>query len=187
VPILARQACADAFRMEGEDMFKKILVPTDGSDVSAAATDAAIAFARTCGSELISLSIAPPEPVVLSAEGAIATSGSLDVDVLMEQAQRHADDVADAAARAGVKCTPLTGYGFSPADEIIEAARRHGCDLIFMASHGRRGLSRLIAGSVTQRVLAYAPVPVMVYRPQPEQARAHKAGSGQAALDTESR
>lgn len=167
-------------------MFKKILVPTDGSDVSVAATEAAVAFARTGGSELVALSIAPPEPVVMSAEGAIATSDDLDVDAMLKHAQRHAADVADAAARAGVKCTPLAGYGYSPADEIIEAARRQGCDLIFMASHGRRGLSRLIAGSVTQRVLAYAPVPVMVYRPQPAHAPGHKAGSesGQAAPET---
>lgn len=163
-------------------MYQKILVPTDGSDVSAAATEAAIAFARTCGSELISLSIAPPEPMIPSAEGAIAGSAGLDVDVLMEQAQRHADDVAALAARAGVKCTPLAGYGYSPADQIIETAKRHGCDLIFMASHGRRGLSRLIAGSVTQRVLAYAPVPVMVYRPQ--SAHAPETGSAQAAPHT---
>jgi nucleotide-binding universal stress UspA family protein len=53
-------------------------------------------------------------------------------------------------------------YGVSPSDEIIDAVNRTGCDLIFIASHGRRGLSRRIAGSVTQRVLAYAPVPVMV-------------------------
>jgi nucleotide-binding universal stress UspA family protein len=165
----------------GENMYKKILVPTDGSAVSATAAEAAIAFARTCGSELISLSIAPPEPVVLSAEGAIAGSAGLDVDVLLEQAQRYAEDVANLAARSGVKCMPLTGYGYSPADEIIETVKRHGCDLIFIASHGRRGLSRLIAGSVTQRVLAYAPVPVMVYRPQLEHDRGYAGGFGQTA------
>jgi nucleotide-binding universal stress UspA family protein len=162
-------------------MFKKILVPTDGSDISAAATDAAIALARSCGSALVALSIAPPEPIVLSAEGALAASGGLDVEALMEQARRQAAAVAEAAARAGLTCTPLAGYGYSAADEIIDAARRHGCDLIFMGSHGRHGLSRLIAGSVTQRVLAYAPVAVMVYRPRPEHAGAHAAGTGPAA------
>jgi nucleotide-binding universal stress UspA family protein len=181
--MLVRQAGARGCVREGEAMFRRILVPTDGSDVSAAATDAAIAFARSCGSELVALSIAPPEPLVLSAEGAIA-GGGLDVEALMEQAQRHAADVAEAAARAGAPCTPVAGYGYSPADEIIEAARRHGCDLIFMASHGRHGLSRLIAGSVTQRVLAYAPVPVMVFRPGREHAGAHAAGTGQAAPES---
>ncbi|MEW6371537.1 MAG: universal stress protein [Pseudomonadota bacterium] len=166
-------------------MYRRILVPTDGSEISSVAVEAAIAFARICGGDIVALSIAQPEPVMLTAEGALA-SGEFQVDVLLEQARRQVDRVAEAAARAGVPCTPVTGYGYSPADEIVEAARRHGCDLVFMASHGRRGLSRLIAGSVTQRVLAYAPVPVMVYRPhlahaQEEQARPPApAGTGAA-------
>lgn len=155
-------------------MYQRILVPTDGSDISAVAADAAVAFARAFGSELVALSIVPPEPVVLSAEGAMATS-ALDIDVLLEQAQQYVQRIADAAAKDGVKCRTLTGYAFSPADEIVEVAKREGCDLIFMSSHGRRGLSRLIAGSVAQRVLAYSPVPVMVYRPQPAGAHAGPA------------
>ena len=145
-------------------MYRRILVPTDGSDISGIAADAAIAFARACGSELVALSIAPPEPVLLSAEGALATAVP-GVDVLLEQAETYVRRVADAAAKAGVTCTTRTGYGYSPADEIVETARRERCDLVFMASHGRRGLSRLIAGSVTQHVLAYSSLPVMVFRP----------------------
>lgn len=146
-------------------MFQRIMVPTDGSELASQAAEAAIDFARTCGAEIVALSVAYPEPVLLSAEGALASTGDGLVDVLMEQAQRHVARLADAAARAGVRCTPLTGYGASPADEIVETAKRQRCDLIFMASHGRRGLSRLIAGSVTQRVLAYSPLPVVVYKP----------------------
>lgn len=153
-------------------MYHRILVPTDGSDIATEAVDAAIAFAKTCGSEIVALSIAQPEPVLLTAEGALGTGSGLQVDVLLEQARRDVDRVAAAAAKAGVQCMTLTGYGYSPGDEIIEAVKRHGCDLIFMASHGRRGLSRLIAGSVTQHVLAYSPVSVMVYRPRPEQVQA---------------
>ena len=146
-------------------MYRRILVPTDGSEISAVAAEAAIAFAQSCGSELVALSIAQPEPVVPLAEGAIVPN-AVGIDVLMEQAQQFVGQIAEAADKAGVKCTKVTCYGFSPADEIIDAVKRTGSDLIFIASHGRRGLSRLIAGSVTQRVLAYAPVPVMVYRPQ---------------------
>lgn len=149
-------------------MYERIMVPTDGSRIALEAAQAAIAFAEVCGAEVFALSVAYPEPVLLTAEGAVGT-GEGQIDVLMEQAQRHVRDVADAAARSGIRCTTLTGYGASPADDIVEAAKRHRCDLIFMASHGRRGLSRLIAGSVTQRVLAYSPVPVMVYRPAPGQ------------------
>lgn len=147
-------------------MIRRILVPTDGSPLSAAAEDAAIAFAKACDAEIVALAVAQPEPVLFTSEGALA-GGEPQVDVLLEAAQRHAGRIADAAGQAGVRCTPLTGYGYAPADEIIETVRRQRCDLVFMASHGRRGLSRLIAGSVTQRVLAYAPVPVIVYRPVP--------------------
>lgn len=150
-------------------MVQRILVPTDGSGVASQAADAAIEFAKACDAEIVALSIAYPEPVLLTAEGAIGSGVESQVDVLLEQAQSHVDRVAEAAAGAGVPCRTLTGYAYSPADEIVEAAERQHCDLIFIASHGRRGLSRLIAGSVTQRVLACASVPVMVFRPRPAQ------------------
>ncbi len=149
-------------------MYERILIPTDGSDISAVAADAAIAFAKVCNSEIIAFSVVQPEPIFPSAEGAVAIS-ILGVDVLMEEGQKYVERVAEAAARAGVKCVKMTCYGISPADEIVDAVTRTECDLIFIASHGRRGLSRLIAGSVTQRVLAYSPVPVMVYRPAERQ------------------
>ena len=160
-------------------MYQRILVPTDGSEIASVAVDAAIAFAKVCGGEIIALSIAQPEPVLLTAEGALGTSIP-QIDVLLEQAKHDVELVAQAAEKAGVRCTTLTGYGYSPADEIIEALKRHRCDLVFMASHGRRGLSRLIAGSVTQRVLAYSPVPVMVYRPGPTHKEREQKGSATA-------
>lgn len=161
-------------------MYQRILVPTDGSEIASVAVDAAIAFARICGGEIVALSIAQPEPVLLTAEGALGTGGEFQIDALLEQARRHVERVAEAAAKAGVTCTPVTGYGYSPADEIVEAVKRHRCDLVFMASHGRRGLSRLIAGSVTQHVLAYAPVPVMVYRPRLAHGQAEQAPAAAA-------
>lgn len=163
-------------------MYQRILIPTDGSEISAVAAEAAIAFAKVCGSELVALSVVQPEPVFTSAEGAMVTPVA-SVDVLMEQAQQYVGHIAEAADRAGVNCTKVTCYGFSPADEIIDAVKRTGSDLIFIASHGRRGLSRLIAGSVTQRVLAYAPVPVMVYRPQQKHSGALPVGPAMAQAD----
>lgn len=161
-------------------MYRRILVPTDGSALSNEAADAAIAFAKACGCELVALAIAQPEPVLLSAEGALATDAPARLDVLLEQARRDADRVAAAATEAGVACKAEAAYGHSPADAIVGAVQRHGCDLVFMASHGRRGLSRLIAGSVTQRVLAYATVPVMVYRARPAQPEAPAPAAGGA-------
>lgn len=163
-------------------MHQRILVPTDGSELAAVAASAAISFAQACEGEIVALSVACPEPVLLSPEGAVAAGTEMGIDVLLEQAQRYVGRVADAARKAGVPCAELTAYGYSPADEIVEVAKRQHCDLIFLASHGRRGLSRLIAGSVSQRVLACSPVPVMVFRPNLAHARGRSAlGSPDAA------
>ncbi|WP_371766331.1 universal stress protein [Massilia sp.] len=147
-------------------MYDRILVPTDGSDVSAAAEQAAIAFARAHGSEIVVLAVGQPQPPIASAEAAMAIDPGLDDAVLLAAAREHARNVANAAAAAGVNCTSLAVLDYSPADAILATADSHACDLIFMGSHGRRGLSRLLAGSVTQKVLADAHVPVMVMRPR---------------------
>lgn len=160
-------------------MFQRILVPTDGSPISEAAAQAAIAFARGCGSQMVVLAVASPEPVTLSTEGVLP---EIDIAAQLKQAEEDVRRIADAAAREGVDCATLTGYAYAPAGEIVDTARRTRCDLIFMGSHGRRGLSRVLAGSVTQRVLAEAPVPVMVYRPPAARERLRAAPrSAQAA------
>jgi nucleotide-binding universal stress UspA family protein len=146
-------------------MYRRILVPTDGSPVSEAAADAAIDFARARGSEIVALSVAVPEPVFQSVEGAIAYDPGLQIEALQKAAADHAEAVAERARRAGVPCSALSSSALAPAEAIVDTARQQGCDLIVMGSHGRRGLSRLLAGSVTQAVLAYAPVPVLVLRP----------------------
>jgi nucleotide-binding universal stress UspA family protein len=87
------------------------------------------------------------------------------IDLIMEEAQQNVERVAQAAQAAGVQCTTATALSYYPAGEILAAVQRYHCDLIFMGSHGRRGLSRLLAGSETQKVLADATVPVMVLRP----------------------
>jgi len=149
-------------------MYKKILVPTDGSDLSGQAVAAAIDFARQCGASIVALSTAEPYPIMPSAEGALLIDPGLEVRTLLDIAQQHVEHVAEAARAAGVDCTLATAISMAPHDEIIRAAQEHGCDLIFMASHGRRGLSRLLVGSVTRNVLAYSPVPVLVLRPRRE-------------------
>jgi nucleotide-binding universal stress UspA family protein len=155
-------------------MYDRILVPTDGSDVSAAAEQAAIAFARAHGSEIVVLAVGQPQPPIASAEAAMAIDPGLDDAVLLAAAREHARNVATAAEAAGVRCTSLAVLDYSPADAILATADSHACDLIFMGSHGRRGLSRLLAGSVTQKVLAEAHVPVMVMRPKAGHKRAER-------------
>ncbi|WP_322400548.1 universal stress protein [Massilia luteola] len=152
-------------------MYDRILVPTDGSDVSAAAEQAAIAFARASGSEIVALAVGQPQPPIASAEAAMAIDPGVDDEILLTRATGYARRVADAAAAAGVRCSEVAMLDYAPADAILATAASRNCDLIFMGSHGRRGLSRLLAGSVTQKVLADATVPVLVMRPRP----AHKA------------
>ncbi|WP_020653168.1 universal stress protein [Massilia niastensis] len=148
-------------------MYKRILVPTDGSATATLAADAAIELARGCGSEIVALSIAFPEPYPAAAEGGIVTEQGPRVDLLLQQADELVARIAERAQAAGVNCATVTEYSLSPAEAIVDVARNHRCDLIFMGSHGRRGLTRLIAGSVTQNVLAYSAIPVMVLRPPP--------------------
>jgi nucleotide-binding universal stress UspA family protein len=144
-------------------MFSHLLVPTDGSAVSRLAETAAIAFARSCGARLLVLSVAQPAPLLFAEQGAVLVDPGLDPMLLRQHAQDQVDRVALAAQAAGVPCRTLTVVSPLPADEIVEAARREGCDLIFMASHGRRGLARLFAGSQTRQVLLQATVPVLVW------------------------
>lgn len=146
-------------------MFKSILVPTDGSDISRQAVAAAIDYARCCGAAIVALSVAEPYPVVPVADGALVIDPGVDSRELQAQARAHVEAIAADARAAGVACTSVTALSFHPHEEIIAAAARHHCDVIFMASHGRRGIGRLLAGSETQKVLAYAPVPVLVFRP----------------------
>lgn len=150
-------------------IYQRILVPTDGSEVSALAEGAAIALARAYGSSIVALAVGQPYPPAMGAEGAMVIDPALETQALQAWATRTVARVADAAKAAGVACTPVTVIAYAPADAIVEQAGRHGCDLIFIGSHGRRGLSRLLAGSVAQDVLATATVPVMVLRPQPRQ------------------
>ncbi|TFW31303.1 universal stress protein [Massilia horti] len=146
-------------------MYKSILVPTDGSELSEQAAAAAIDFARLCGSEIIAFSVAEPYPQVPAAEAAMVIDPGLETRTLMELARQNVEQVAAAARAAGVPVRTEIALSVVPYQEIIAAASKYNCDLIFMASHGRRGLSRLLAGSVTQNVLAYSSIPVMVLRP----------------------
>lgn len=145
-------------------MYRKILVPTDGSALAEQAAATAIELARAHGGALVAISVAQPYPLMAS-EAAIVTDSSLETGILMKLAQENVDQVAQLAAAAGVPCTTLTSLSFLPHEEIINAAGTTGCDLICMASHGRRGISKLLAGSVTQNVLAYSTIPVLVLRP----------------------
>ena len=146
-------------------MYQKILVPTDGSALADQAVTAAIDYARCAGAVVVAFSVAQPYPMLPMVDGAMMIDPVVDSAELQRLAQQAVDAIARTAQAAGVACETHTSLSFVPYEEIIRAAGEYGCDVIFMASHGRRGLSRLLAGSQTQKVLAYSSIPVMVLRP----------------------
>jgi nucleotide-binding universal stress UspA family protein len=147
-------------------MFNKILVPTDGSTLSDVAITAALQFAKDNGSEIVALSVSEPYMYATLSDGFMADP------VLMNSfnsknerdAQDYVDKVSLRAEQLHVPCTVMTTQSERPAEEIIEASKKHHCDVIFMATHGRKGLTKLLHGSETQQVLAASDVPVLVFR-----------------------
>lgn len=145
-------------------MFKKILVPTDGSPLSDKAISAAVQFARQMDGKIFGLSVAEPYPFSPLSESAFSPNGAIYEEKTRQIAQHHVQKIADAATAAQVPCETSIALSFSPYEEIVTAAGKFGCDVIFMASHGRKGLNKLFVGSETQKVLAHSTIPVMVFR-----------------------
>jgi nucleotide-binding universal stress UspA family protein len=145
-------------------MFKVILLPTDGSELSRKAIDTAIEYAQVCGAKIHGISVAEPYPFTPLAESAMAIDPTIYEENVRNLAQQHVNKISDAAKIAGIECEVSIVLSFSPDEEIINAAKKYNCDAIFMASHGRSGLSRLFLGSKTQKVLAHSTIPVLVLR-----------------------
>jgi nucleotide-binding universal stress UspA family protein len=149
-------------------MFKRILVPTDGSALSRRAVDCAVRLAKEQRARVTGLWVGPAWEPNLYAYGESVPAGFVSrkqhAARVRSAGAPHLRAVKNAAAAAGVRCSCIAVEGAFPYLEIIKAARRNRCDLIVMASHGRRGISRLLLGSQTSRVLALAGVPVLVCR-----------------------
>ncbi len=147
-------------------MFKNILVPSDGSPLSQEAVTRAISFAAEAGAQLTFFCAKPRLPVMCPGVGAIFDS--LTLSKFQEEVDSLAHEIVDAAEKharnAGVHCNTMVLESEVPYEGIIEAAKRNTCDLIFMASHGRRGVGGLLLGSETQKVLTHSKIPVLVYR-----------------------
>src|SRR5690554_2443217 len=148
-------------------MFKKILIPTDGSKLSAQAANAGVIFAKSIGAEVVALFVSQPFAATIGFDGMAAAYAITDEDyekASAEQAQKYLQAVLDRASTAGVPATSEAVTNFNVADGIIDAYTKHKCDLIFIGSHGRSGLSKLLLGSVTAKVLSLATGPGLVYR-----------------------
>jgi nucleotide-binding universal stress UspA family protein len=147
-------------------MYKRILVATDGSKLSKMAVDHAIGLADITGAEVVALKVVPRYPQTYF-EGGVALAAS-EVARIEKQWQEEAMEAVNAVKAAGqkreVKVKPVTTKSDLIAEAIISAAKRNKCDLIVMASHGRKGLKRLLLGSETQQVLTHSHIPVLVLR-----------------------
>ena len=147
-------------------MFNRILVPTDGSELAGKAVTLAIALARTHKASLVALHVFPhlpgahhgaAAPFLKQLEGEYAKHQT-------EEARDILDAVTKEAAAAGVATQAVIVENDDTYSEIIEVAKQHGCDLICMASHGRRGVAAVVLGGETHKVLTHSHIPVLVVR-----------------------
>ena len=147
-------------------MFKHILVPTDGSELSRATAKRAVSFAKEAGARITVFFAKPEYPIAYFGEGALIdpTTPEKFAELANEQAAEYLGEVQRECEALGVPCATTSATSDIPYEAIIEAAENAGCDLIFMASHGRRGISGLLLGSETNKVLTHSKIPVLVYR-----------------------
>ena len=144
-------------------MFKRILVPTDGSDITAKAIDTAVTLAKSVGAKLYTISVKEPFPYSAISEMQ-PTPPQEFFDAQERIATKRVQAVSELCAAADVPCQAHTVEALHPWEAIIDHAKRMECDLLVMASHGRRGVSALLLGSETQKVLTHSKVPVLVVR-----------------------
>jgi nucleotide-binding universal stress UspA family protein len=145
-------------------MYKHILIATDGSELAGKAVAQGLDFAKALGAKVTVVTVT--EPWTAAAYGTIPTPSLIESydKASAENAARILASVGEVAKAKQVACTPLHVADRYPVEGILDAAKDKGCDLIVMASHGRRGITRLLLGSETVRVLTLSPVPVLVIR-----------------------
>jgi nucleotide-binding universal stress UspA family protein len=145
-------------------MYKHMLIPTDGSELSSRAEAAGLTMAKALDAKVTALTVTPPfqfigtEPMML-----VATEPEYE-KAQTARAEKTLERIRMTAAAVGVPVETLRTVSSHPFEAIIATAKERGCDLIFMASHGRSGLTGLILGSETSKVLTHSKIPVLVYR-----------------------
>jgi len=144
-------------------MFQRILVPTDGSDITKKAVDTTIGLAKALNARLYTISVKEPFPYSAISEMQ-PTPPQEFFDAQERIASARVQAVREACETAGLRCEGHTVEALHPWEAIIEHAQRMECDLVVMASHGRRGVSALLLGSETQKVLTHSKVPVLIVR-----------------------
>lgn len=145
-------------------MFKKILIPSDGSDLAIKAADVGVDLAKSQGAQVIGLYVIDPFPFI-----GIGDASALGLQAYLAEAQAAASqslgEIRRRCDEAGVAYAGDTIERNVTHEGILETAQAEGCDLIVMGSHGRKGVQALILGSVAQKVLTHGTVPVLIVRP----------------------
>jgi len=147
-------------------MYKHLLIPTEGSELSTRAIEHGLALARTLAAHVTFVYVQPVFPLAMGGEGALlAPEGREEFEL---NSRKHAEQVLGQALtlaqQAGVLAQSETAVSDYPFQVIVKTAQNKECDLIFMASHGRKGLAGLLIGSETHKVVTHSTVPVLVYR-----------------------
>jgi len=147
-------------------MYRKILVATDGSTLSKKAVRSAIDLAVAVGAELVAVYVVPRYPVSYFEGGVTVSTAEIarTEKQWAEKGQAVVDAVRDAAEAAGLKARATIARSDLVAEAILANVKKYKCDLVVMASHGRKGLKRILLGSETQHVLTHSTVPVLVLR-----------------------
>ena len=138
-------------------MYNHILIPTDGSELAGKAVQHGAALAKQIGAKVTMLTVLPPEMI---------TSDREMNEIRKASMRKHAEEILSAVAKqtAGIACETIQVEHEQPYQAIINTADSKGCDLIVMASHGRRGIPAIVLGSETVKVLTHCKIPVLVYR-----------------------
>lgn len=145
-------------------MYKHILIATDGSELAMKALEQGLGLAKALGAKATAVTVTEPWTAAVSGEMAIAFPIDDYEKGCAANAARVLSSAAAAASKAGVACETYHVKDQFPAEGIVEAAKSRGCDLIVMASHGRRGVSRLLLGSQANKVVTHGAVPVLICR-----------------------
>ena len=147
-------------------MYKNLLIATDGSKLSEKALAHGISLAQAVGATLTAFYAAPDYPMPAYADGVVyePVTRKEYAKLASDEAQKILDVAATKADAAGVACKTAYAIATAPWEAILAAAKKHKCDGIVMASHGRRGISAVLLGSETQKVLTHSKLPVIVVR-----------------------
>lgn len=145
-------------------MFKHILLPVDGSELSLRAVDTGIELAARLGASVYAFHVIAPFPASIYFAEIIQANEPTYTSEAIANAEKYLVDVSRRAQAAGVPCEGSHETDARPYSAIVGAARKQQCDLIVMASHGWRGFDRLLLGSETHKVILNGDVPVLVCR-----------------------